>query len=55
MENNNLNNIQKPDASVEQSIISEKQEKNEEITTAESQYRYLKELNTKLSSFKKQN
>ena len=52
MDNNNLNindlnNTQQPK-------ISEQLELTEQITTEEAQYRYLKELNKKLTLFKKQ-
>lgn len=59
MDNNNLNindlnNTQQPNMDVEQPKISEQQELTEQITTEEAQYRYLKELNKKLTLFKKQ-
>lgn len=59
MDNNNLiinglSNIQQPNTSVEQPKISEQSELTEQITTEEEQYRYLKELNKKLTLFKKQ-
>lgn len=59
MDNNNLNindlnNTQQPNMDVEQPKISEQPELTEKITTEEAQYRYLKELNKKLTSFKKQ-
>ena len=44
---NNLNNTQQPK-------ISAQPELTEQITTEEAQYRYLKELNKKLTLFKKQ-
>ena len=52
MDNNNLNindlnNTQQPK-------ILEQPELTEQITTEEAQYRYLKELNKKLTLFKKQ-
>lgn len=59
MDNNNLNindlnNTQQPNMDVEQPKISEQPELTEQITTEEAQYRYLKELNKKLTLFKKQ-
>ena len=59
MDNNNLNindlnNTQQPNMDVEQPKISEQPELTEKITTEEVQYRYLKELNKKLTLFKKQ-
>ena len=59
MDNNNLNiidlnNTQQPNMDVEQPKISEQPELTEKITTEEAQYRYLKELNKKLTLFKKQ-
>lgn len=59
MDNNNLNindlnNTQQPNMDVEQPKISEHPELTEQITTEEAQYRYLKELNKKLTLFKKQ-
>jgi hypothetical protein len=51
---NNLNNAQQPNMDVEQPKISEQPELTEQITTDEAQYRYLKELNKKLTLFKKQ-
>lgn len=58
MDNNNLNinglnNIQQPNTSVEQPKIVEQSELTEQISTEEAQYRYLKELNKKLTLFKK--
>lgn len=59
MDNNNLNindlnNTRQPNTDVEQPKISEQPELTEQITTEEAQYRYLKELNKKLTLFKKQ-
>ena len=59
MDNNNLNindlnNTQQPNMDVEQPKISEQPELTEQITAEEAQYRYLKELNKKLTLFKKQ-
>lgn len=59
MDNNNLNindlnNTQQPNMDVEQPKILEQPELTEQITTEEAQYRYLKELNKKLTLFKKQ-
>lgn len=59
MDNNNLNindlnNTQQPNMDVEQPKISEQPELTEQITTEEARYRYLKELNKKLTLFKKQ-
>ena len=59
MDNNNLNindlnNTQQPNMDEEQPKISEQPELTEKITTEEAQYRYLKELNKKLTLFKKQ-
>lgn len=59
MDNNNLNindlnNTQQPNMDVEQPKISEQPELTEKITTEEAQYRYWKELNKKLTLFKKQ-
>lgn len=59
MDNNNLNinelnNTQQPNMDVEQPKISEQPELTEQITPEEAQYRYLKELNKKLTLFKKQ-
>jgi len=59
MDNNNLNindlnNTKQPNMDVEQPKISEQQELTEQNTTEEAQYRYLKELNKKLTLFKKQ-
>ena len=59
MDNNNLNindlnNTQQPNMDVEQPKISEQPELTEQITTEEAQYKYLKELNKKLTLFKKQ-
>lgn len=59
MDNNNLNinglnNIQQPSTNVEQRKISEQPELTERITIEEAQYGYLKELNKKLTLFKKQ-
>lgn len=51
---NDLNNTQQPNMDVEQPKISEQPELTEKITTEEAQYRYLKELNKKLTLFKKQ-
>lgn len=51
---NGLNNIQQPNAIMEQPKISEQPELTERITTEEAQYKYLKELNKKLTLFKKQ-
>lgn len=44
---NDLNNVQQPK-------LSEQPELTEQITPEESQYRYLKELNKKVTLFKKQ-
>lgn len=59
MDNNNLNindlnNTQQPNMDVEQPKISEQPELTEQITAEEARYRYLKELNKKLTLFKKQ-
>lgn len=59
MDNNNLNindlnNTQQPNMDAEQPKISEQPELTEQITAEEAQYRYLKELNKKLTLFKKQ-
>ena len=59
MDNNNLNindlnNTQQPNMDGEQPKILEQPELTEQITTEEAQYRYLKELNKKLTLFKKQ-
>jgi len=59
MDNNNLNindlnNTKQPNMDVEQPKISEQPELTEQNTTEEAQYRYLKELNKKLTLFKKQ-
>lgn len=59
MDNNNLNindlnNTQQPNMDVEQPKILEQPELTKQITTEEAQYRYLKELNKKLTLFKKQ-
>ena len=59
MDNNNLNiselnNTQQPNMDVEQPKISEHPELTGQITPEEAQYRYLKELNKKLTLFKKQ-
>ena len=59
MDNNNLNikdlnNTQQPNTEVKQLKILEQPELTEQITTEEAQYRYLKELNKKLTLFKKQ-
>ena len=59
MDNNNLNindlnNTQQPNMDVERPKISEQPELTEQLTTEEAQYRYLKELNKKLTLFKKQ-
>lgn len=54
MDNNNLNNTQQPNMDVEQPKISEQPKLTEQITLEEAQYRYLKELNKKLTLFKKQ-
>lgn len=59
MDNNNLNikdlnNKQQPNMEVKQLKILEQPELTEQITTEEAQYRYLKELNKKLTLFKKQ-
>ena len=59
MDNNNLNikdlnNTQQPNTEVKQLKILEHPELTEQITTEEAQYRYLKELNKKLTLFKKQ-
>lgn len=51
---NDLNNAQQPNIDVEQPKILEQPELTEQITTEEEQYRYLKELNKKLTLFKKQ-
>lgn len=51
---NNLNNAQQPNMDVKQPKISAQPELTEQNTTEEAQYRYLKELNKKLSLFKKQ-
>lgn len=51
---NNLNNAQQPNMDVKQPKISAQPELTEQITTEEAQYRYLKELNKKLTLFKKQ-
>ena len=51
---NDLNNAQQPNIDVEQPKILEQPELTEKITTEEAQYRYLKELNKKLTLFKKQ-
>lgn len=51
---NDLNNAQQPNIDVEQPKILEQPEITEKITTEEAQYRYLKELNKKLTLFKKQ-
>lgn len=58
MDNNNLNikdlnNKQQPNMEVKQLKILEQPELTEQITTEEAQYRYLKELNKKLTLFKK--
>ena len=58
MDNNNLNikdlnNTQQPNMEVKQLKILEQPELTEQITTEEAQYRYLKELNKKLTLFKK--
>ena len=44
---NDLNNVQQPK-------LSEQPELTEQITPEEAQYRYLKELNKKVTLFKKQ-
>ena len=54
MDNNNLNikdlnNTQQPNMEVKQLKILEQPELTEQITTEEAQYRYLKELNKKLT------
>lgn len=59
MDNNNLNindlnNTQQPNMDVEQPKILKQPELTEQITTEEAQYRYLKEVNKKLTLFKKQ-
>lgn len=59
MDNNNLNindlnNTKQPNMDVEQPKISAQPELTEQNTTEEAQYRYLKELNKKLTLFKKQ-
>ena len=59
MDNNNLNikdlnNTQQSNMEVKQLKILEQPELTEQITTEEAQYRYLKELNKKLTLFKKQ-
>lgn len=59
MDNNNLNikdlnNTQQPNTEVKQLKILEQPELTEQIPTEEAQYRYLKELNKKLTLFKKQ-
>lgn len=51
---NDLNTTQQPNMDVEQPKISEQPELTEKITTEEAQYRYLNELNKKLTLFKKQ-
>lgn len=51
---NELNNTQQPNMDVEQPKILEQPELTEQITTEEAQYKYLKELNKKLTLFKKQ-
>lgn len=51
---NDLNNIQQSNPSLKQPEISEQSELTERITTEEAQYKYLKELNKKLTLFKKQ-
>jgi hypothetical protein len=51
---NDLNNTQQPNIDVEQPKKLEQPELTEQITTKEAQYRYLKELNKKLTLFKKQ-
>ena len=51
---NDLNNAQQPNMDVEQPKILEQPELTEKITTEKAQYRYLKELNKKLTLFKKQ-
>ena len=43
-----------PNMDAEQPKISEQPELTEQITAEEAQYRYLKELNKKLTLFKKQ-
>lgn len=58
MDNNNLNikdlnNKQQTNMEVKQLKILEQPELTEQITTEEAQYRYLKELNKKLTLFKK--
>ena len=59
MDNNNLNindlnATQHPNMVVEQPKISDQPALTEKITTEVAQYRYLKELNKKLTLFKKQ-
>ncbi len=51
---NDLNNTQQPNMDVEQLKKSEQSELTNQITSEEAQYRYLKELNKKITLFKKQ-